>query len=115
MARVLAKNLSQLLATPNIAISPHRPPAPPDFRVELEVMQFERVSDGQVKLSAQWRLSRGKDLKPLSTRITELASPTLPTGTDLEHTVSAMSTLVGELSQIIGRTILKHVRKGADS
>ena len=115
MARVLAKNLSQLLATPNIAISPHRPPAPPDCRVELEVMQFERVSDGQVKLSAQWRLSRGKDLKPLSTRISELASPTLPTGTDLEHTVSAMSTLVGELSQIIGRTILKHVRKGADS
>ena len=115
MARVLAKNLSQLLATPNIAISPYRPPAPPDFRVELEVMQFERVSDGRVKLSAQWRLSRGKDLKPLSTRITELASPMLPAGTDMEHTVSAMSTLVGELSQIIGQAILKHVREGADS
>lgn len=115
MARVIAKNLSQLLATPNIAISPYRPPAPPDFRVELEVMQFERVSEGQVKLSAQWRLSRGKDLKSLATRITELASPMLPIGTDMEPTVSAMSTLVGELSQIIGRTILKYVPKGADS
>ena len=114
MIRVLTKNLSQLLATPNIAIAPHRPPARPDFRVELEVMQFERVSDGQVKFSAQWRLSRGKDLKPLSTRITELASPALPTGSDMEHTVSAMSALIGELSKIIGRAILKHVHGGAD-
>lgn len=115
MIRVLAKNLSQLLATPNIAISPHRPPAPPDFRVELEVMQFERDPSGQVRLSAQWRLSGGKDRKTLAAQITELASPTLPTGSDMEHTVSAMSALIGELSQIISRTILKHVREGSDS
>ena len=108
MMRVLAQNLSQLLATPNIAISPHRPPAPPDFRVELEVMQFERGSDGQVRLSVQWRLSRGKDRKPLETRITDLTSPVAHTGTDIEHTVSAMSMLLGELSRIIGRAILEH-------
>lgn len=113
MARVLAKNLSQLLATPNIVIAPHRPAARPDFRVELEVIQFERISDGQVKLSAQWCLSRGKDLKPLSTQITERASPALPAGSDMEHTVSAMSALFGELSKIIGRAILKHVHEGS--
>jgi len=113
MIRVLAKNLSQLLATTDIAISPHRPPAPPDFRVELEVMQFERNSRGQVTLSSQWRLSRGKDLKPLSTQITELTSPTVPTGSDLEPTVSAMSTLMGELSQIIAQAILKHLHGGS--
>jgi len=115
MIRVLAKNLSQLLATPNIAISPHRPPDPPDFRVELEIMQFERDSNGQVRLSAQWRLSRGSDRKPLTTQITDLASPVVPSKRDFEHTVSAMSTLFGELSQIIGQEILKQIRGELDS
>ena len=109
MMRVLAQNLSRLLDTPNIAIYPHRLPVDPDFRVELEVMQFERDSDGQVRLCAQWRLSRSKDLKPLVTRITDLASPVSQKGEDFEHTVSAMSKLFGELSQIIGRAILEHV------
>ena len=108
MIRVLAINLSQLLATPDIAISPYRPPIPPDFRVELEVLQFERDSRGQVRLTAQWRLSRGSDRKLLKTRITDLESPAVKTGLDFEHTVSAMSILFGELSQIISREILKY-------
>ena len=107
--RVLAKNLSQLLATPNITIAPHRPPTPPDFRVELEVTQFERDSGGQVRLSVQWHLSRGKDQKLLTTQITGLASPTVQTEPNFDKTVSAMSALIGELSQIIGREILDHI------
>jgi uncharacterized lipoprotein YmbA len=109
MMRVLAKNLSQLLATHNIAIAPQRPPTPPDFRVELEILQFERNSDGHVRLSAQWLISRGKDRKPRVTQITELASPAVLTGPDYELTVAAMNTLFGELSQIIGQEILKQV------
>ena len=108
MIRVLAINLSQLLATPDIAISPYRPLVPPDFRVELEVLQFERDSRGQVRLSAQWRLSRGKDRKLLETQITDIASPVVQTGPDFEYTVSAMSILFGDLSQIIGKEILKY-------
>jgi len=115
MMRVLAQNLSRLLATPHIAIYPYRPTISPDFRVELEVMHFERDSDGQVRLSAQWRLSSGKDRKPLTTRITDLASPVSHKGTDFEHTVSAMSKLFGELSQIIGSAILEHVHGRPDS
>ncbi len=112
MMRVLAKNFSQLLGTTHIAISPHLPPTPSDFRVELEVMHFERDSDGKVRLSAQWRLSRGKDRKPLVIQITDLTSPTIHTGPDFEQTVSAMSSLMGDLSQIIGREILKNVNGG---
>jgi len=114
MTRVLAKNFSQVLATPNIAIAPHRPPIPPDFLVELEVMQFERDSHGQVRLSTQWRLSRGKDRMPLATHMTDLSSATVPAGPDFEHTVSAMSNLLGELSQIIGREIVKNVNRSSD-
>jgi uncharacterized lipoprotein YmbA len=109
MMRVLAQNLSRLLATPHIAIYPYRPTISPDFRVEMEVLQFERDFDEQVRLSAQWRLTRGKDLKLLTTRITDLAGPVSLKGEGFEHTVSAMSKLFGELSQIIGSEILEHV------
>ena len=114
MMRVLAKNFSQLLATPNISIAPHRPSIPPDFLVELEVLQFERDSHGQVRLSTQWRLSRGKDRMPLATHMTDLSSATVPAGSDFDHTVSAMSTLLGELSQIIGIEIVKNVNRSSD-
>lgn len=114
MMRVLAKNLSQLLATPNIAISPHYLSIPSDFLIELEVMQFERDPHGQVRLSTQWRLLRGKDRMPLATRVTDLSSATVSTGPDFEHTVSSMSDLLGELSQIIGREIVKNVNRGSD-
>ena len=114
MMRVLAKNFSQILATPNIAISPHRPSIPPDFLVELEVMQFERDSHGQVRLSTQWRLSCGKDRMPLATHMTDLSIAMVPAGPDFEQTVSAMSTLLGELSQIISREIVKNVNKSSD-
>ena len=114
MMRVLAQNLSRLLATPHIAIYPYRPTISPDFRVEMEVLQFERDFDEQVRLSAQWRLTRGKDLKLLITRITDLARPVSRKGGDFEHTVSAMSNLFGELSQIIGSEILEHVHGRPD-
>jgi len=99
MTRVLAKNLSWLLDTPDISVYPRDPQIPPDFRIGLEVTRFERDPDGKVRLSSQWRLSRGK----------ELESPTLPAGSDFGQTVSVMSGLMGELSKIIGQEILKHI------
>ena len=115
MMRVIAKNLSQLLSTPNIAISPHRPPKPSDFYIELEVMKFERDSEGQVRFSTQWRLSRGRDRKSLATQITNLISPTVHSMSDFDQTVSAMSALVGELSQIIAQEILKQGHRSSES
>jgi len=111
MTRVFAENLSRLLDTPDIAIYPYSPPSASDFRVELEVLQFERVLGGQVKLITQWRLWRGRDQNPLVTRITELESQRVPKQSDLGNTVSAMSDLLGQLSQIIGKEILKHVQE----
>jgi uncharacterized lipoprotein YmbA len=110
MMRVLAQNLSRLLATPHISVSPNSPRVSPDFRVEVEVTKFERDPDGKVRLSAWWRLSGGEDQKPLTTKITDLESPMIPGGPDLEPTVSAMSTLWGELSQRIGQAIWERVQ-----
>jgi uncharacterized lipoprotein YmbA len=111
MIRVLAKNLSQLLATPNIAISPYRPRTPPDYLVELEVMKFEKDPDGRVRFSTQWRLSTGKNRKPLAVKITELESAVVQTGSDLELTVLAMSTLLGDVSLIISKQIINDTSK----
>ncbi|RLB91117.1 MAG: hypothetical protein DRH26_08490 [Deltaproteobacteria bacterium] len=113
MTRVLAQNISQLLDTPNISIAPFSPPVPPEFRVEIEVMRFERDFNGQVRFSTQWRLSSGQDRKILVTRMTDLESPVVQPLPDFEHTVLTMSALLGELSRIIGREILKHDQGGA--
>jgi len=113
MVRVLARNLTLLLGTPLVALAPSRLDAPPDFRLEAEVMQFERVEGGRVRLLVQWSLSGGKDRKPMTTRITELASPPLSDLTDPEPTVAAMSALMGKWSRIIARTILE-IATGAD-
>ena len=115
MMRVLALNLSRLLATPHIVIYPYRPSISTDFRVELEVMRFERDFDGKVRLSAQWRLLSGKDRKPLKTRIAELESTVSSEKGDFEDTISAMSKLFGELSQIIGGAILKQLSERPDN
>ena len=113
MMRVLAKNLSQLLATPNVFLSPHQPQTPPDFRIDIEVMKFERDPDGKVRLSVQWILSRGQDRKPLITQMTDLTGQEEQTESDLETTVSSMSALMGELSVIISREILKTLHEQA--
>jgi uncharacterized protein len=106
MHRTLARNLSVLLATPNVSISPNRPPKAADFRVELEVMQFEQGADARVRLSVQWRLSQGRDRVPLEVRILDLESPEVIGEPDFDAIVSAMSALYGELSRDVARAIL---------
>jgi uncharacterized protein len=106
MTRVLAQNISRLLATPNVTIPPFRASPPPDIRVDVEVMQFEADDKGQVKFSAQWRLSRGKNGKPLTTRITEIKSQVPGGGSDFDPIVLAMGKLLGDFSHIMAREIL---------
>ena len=48
MIRVLAKNLSQLLCTSDVSISRRDPRSPADFRIQAEVLKFEKDPDGKV-------------------------------------------------------------------
>ena len=109
MTRVLAQNISKLLATPNVTSPPFRPSPPPDIRVDVEVMQFEANDKGEVKLSAQWRLSRGKTGKTLTTRMTEIKreiKKQVPgEGSDSDAIVLAMGNLLGDFSHIMAREI----------
>ena len=112
MIRVMAENLSRLLATAHVAMPPFRPPAPADFRLAVEVIRFEKGADGRVRLSAQWHLLDSADPQSAITQITELVSDPVPAGQSYDDTVSAMSRVLGELSRVIGRQIIAQARPG---
>lgn len=107
MVRVLVKNLSRLLGTPDISTSRRNPRNPADFSLKADVMKFERDPDGKVRLAVQWRLS-GKDKNTLATRMADIESSVSIAEDDYGQIVSAMGSLMGELSTIIGNEILKH-------
>ncbi len=109
MNRVLARNMSALLSSPHVAVAPFRHSTSPDFRVEVDVMQFEADSTGLVRLSAQWRLFSGKDGKSLATRISDIESPKPQGSQDVEQIVAAMGEVLGEFCVIMGQEILTHV------
>ena len=74
MMRTLAINLSHLLDTANVSIAPHRASSLNSYRVVIEILQFEKDIDNHVKLSAQWKITRGIERKNLATKITTLTS-----------------------------------------
>jgi len=107
LTRVLAENLSQLLRSDAVVAAPHTLRVRPDYRVEVEVLRFERGGDARVHLTAKWWLMRGADGAPLAGPTTTLASEPLPAAPTFEPTVAAMSRAYGELSRAIAQEILR--------
>lgn len=105
LTRVMAENLSLLLASDAVVAAPHTLRMRPDYRVEIEVLRFERAGDARVHLAAKWWLQRGPDGTPLASPTTVLASEPLPEGASAELTVASMSGLYGELSRAIAQAI----------
>jgi len=107
LTRVLAENLSQLLRSDAVVAAPHTLRVRPDYRVEVEVLRFERAEDARVHLTAKWWLMRGADGAPLVGPTTTLASEPLPAAPTFEPTVAAMSRAYGELARAIAQEILR--------
>ena len=106
MTRVLVENLGRLLASDRVVAAPYSVPLQPDYRVEVEVLRFERGSDARVALVARWWLTRGSDGVLLaSPSETYLGSP-LVADTPFEALVASMSAVYAELAQAIARGIL---------
>ena len=105
LARVMAENLSRLLGSDAVVAEPHTLRLRPDYRVELEVLRFERAGDARVHLAVKWWLQRGADGASLASPTTALASEPLPEGSGIELTVAAMSGVFGELSRVIAQAI----------
>jgi len=105
LTRVMAENLSRLLGSDAVVAAPHTLRLRPDYRVEIEVLRFERAGDARVHLTAKWWLQRGADGAPLASPTAALASGPLPGAASFETTVAAMSSVYGELSRAIAQAI----------
>ncbi len=111
LMRTMALNFSLLLSTPQVSITPYPPPIPPDYRVEVEVMRFEKEEEGgEVTLLAQWRLLEKEEKEAVATQMTTLRGMPPKSAGEYEGTVATMSRLWGELSTLIAEAIKKNAR-----
>lgn len=101
LGRVVAEDLSRLLAQPQVVAYPHGAGLDPDYRVQVDVQRFELQSRGTATLDAVWmvRTRAGGAAKSGRTQAHE------PTGTTLETAVAAMSRAVGTLSADVAAAI----------
>lgn len=113
MTRVLAENLGRLLESDRVFAAPHNQRMQPDYRVEVEVLRFERESGGRVGLSARWWLTRGSDAALLASPGATLYGAPLGENAAYDALVASMSSVYGELAQAIARGIRSHqARRG---
>jgi uncharacterized protein len=99
--RVLAENLSLLLATERVAIFPRQSVAP-EYQVVVNVIQFLGQPGGDVSLVALWSLL-GKQGQELVSKKSSFREPT--GGQDYEALAAAMSRTVAALSRDIAAAI----------
>ena len=104
LLRTLATNLSELLGTNDIGTPLNRSMSLPDYRIQVHIEQFERDSDGIVRLIARWQVS-GKSNTPLTTLKAELQAAGPSSEEDYDAIVADMQKLFGELSRRIAESI----------
>jgi hypothetical protein len=102
-ARVLAENLSLLLATDQVAVFPGKGPMSIEYQVIVEVTKFLGEPGGQASLEALWSVvgKNGKD-----TLVRKKSSFTEPVGAQsYEALATALSRTLAALSRDIATTI----------
>jgi uncharacterized protein len=63
LARVVAENLVALLGTPRVTLFPQTLNADVDYRVQIEIRNFESTPGKSASLDAVWNVRRAKDGK----------------------------------------------------
>ncbi len=103
LTRILVENLGRLLGSDRVFAAPVNLAMPPDYRLEVDILRFEREAGGRVQLTARWWLARGKDASVLATRE---ASFSASASTDsYSGLVAAMSAAYGDLARAIAVTV----------
>ena len=100
--RVLAENLSLLLATDRVAIFPWKTFAP-EYQVVVEVTHFLGQTGGEVSLVALWSILNKDGREALVSKKSSFREPT--GGQDYEALAAAMSRTVAALSRDIAAAI----------
>jgi len=106
ISRVLAENLSGLLAPDNVTVlrwGRDAYPFPAKYRVGVDVTRFEGTIGESIILAARWFVSREEDRKILSARESIVKEPV--EGQDYDALVGAMSRALAGLSREIAAAI----------
>jgi uncharacterized lipoprotein YmbA len=103
VVRVLAENLSQLIATERVVLHPWPRTTVLDYQVTVEVIQFDADSRGEVVLAARWQIltANEKELVMRTSRLTAAAG-----SHEYEAMVMAMGRTLDALSREIAATLL---------
>jgi uncharacterized lipoprotein YmbA len=107
--RVLTMNLSSLLRTNLVAAYPWEDYFNPDYRIFMEVHQFDGKLGEYVALDITWTLTGGEARKVLLVRRSQMKEPV--NGMDYDAFVAAKSRVLANLSRQIAHEI-KAFRKG---
>lgn len=99
VTRVLAENLSALLATDRVHVRPW-PQGAVDYAVGVNVLRLTGRLGGKAELQALWTVSRGDDL--IVARRTNLERPA---GDSYDTYVAALSDMFADLSREIAQAI----------
>ena len=99
ITNILALNLSRLLPAERFAVFPFKCPSHVDYQVSVEIVQMDGSLDGDVHLTAQWSILRGKENDIVLTRKSRFKASKAPT--DFGELVAAQSRLIEALSREI--------------
>ena len=102
IARVVADNLVALLGTPRVTLFPQTLSADAEYRVQIEVRNFESAPGKSASLDAVWTVRRTKDGKTETGR-TSVREPLPESG--YEALAAAHSRALARLSQEIADTV----------
>jgi uncharacterized lipoprotein YmbA len=108
--RVLAENLSVLLSTENIHIYPWGG-ASPEYRVRIDIIQYDSDPMGNVNLTVRWALLRGEDDRQINWHKYSVKKPIA--GQGYPGMVSAMSLTLYDLSREIARHVATEAVHGS--
>jgi uncharacterized lipoprotein YmbA len=102
--RVLAENLSVLLATDRVAVFPWKGPMPIAYQVIVEVMHFLGETGGETSLVALWSIVGSHGREVLVSQRSSFREPAGQQG--YEGLAAAMSRTVAALSRDIAAAIM---------
>lgn len=100
---VMADNLSRGLGTDAVVTYPWERAVVPDYQVSIDIRRFDLTADGEVHLSAQWRILGDDGRELFAIEKTELSEPM--SGSGFAAQVAAQSRVLANLSDTIAAKI----------
>lgn len=101
--RVVSDDLGRLLGTARVAVYPAEPRFPADYRVLLDVREFDALASGNVVLRVRWTIASGRDGAALVVQESRIEQPVASSSYD--DMVAAESAALGTVTRQIAERI----------